>query len=202
VIIKDISNGSNCAVVPKVAGNAASANGYVAAVNTALGLRAPAAFPTDSGINGATGAFSICSALAGNATAAGVDVLFAGVETNIKGNQLPQAPQFKFSAGAQYTIEMDNGMTIIPRADLAFTGESYGNIFNGNVNRIQGYSVINAQIQVNGKDDRWYARVYVQNLTDNSATTGLYVTDQSSGLFTNIFTLEPRRYGGAIGFKF
>jgi iron complex outermembrane recepter protein len=202
VIIKDITNGSNCALVPKVAGNAAGANGYVGSVNAALGLRAPTAFPTDSGINGATGAFSICSALAGNAAAAGMDVLFAGVEVNIKGNQLPQAPEFKFSAGAQYTIEMDSGMTIVPRVDLAMTGESFGNIFNGYVNRISSYSVINAQVQINGKDDRWYARAYVQNLTDNSATTGLYVTDQSSGLFTNIFTLEPRRYGGAIGFRF
>ena len=202
VIIKDITNGSNCALVPRVAGNAAGANGYVTAVNAALGLRAPTSFGADSGINGATGAFSICSALAGNAAAAGMDVLFAGVEVNIKGNQLPQAPTFKFSAGAQYTVEMNNGMSVVPRVDLAVTGTSFGNIFNGSINRIQSYSVINAQVQINGKDDKWYARAYVQNLTNNSATTGLYVTDQSSGLFTNIFTLEPRRYGGVIGVRF
>jgi outer membrane receptor protein involved in Fe transport len=202
VIIKDITNGSNCALVPQSAGNAAGANGYVAAVNASLGLRAPTAFPSDSGINGATGAFSICNVLAGNAAAAGMDVLFAGVEVNIKGNQLPQAPSFKFSAGAQYTVEMDNGLSIVPRVDLAVTGTSFGNIFNGYVNRIPSYSVINAQVQINGKDDKWYARAYVQNLTNNSATTGLYVTDQSSGLFTNIFTLEPRRYGGVIGVRF
>jgi len=62
--------------------------------------------------------------------------------------------------------------------------------------------VINAQVQINGRDDKWYARACVQNLTDNSATTGLSVTDQSSGLFTNIFTLEPRRYGGVVGVRF
>jgi outer membrane receptor protein involved in Fe transport len=202
VIIKDITNGSNCAVVPKVAGSAFLSNGYVTAVNAALGLKAPTSFGADSGINGATGAFGICSALSGGAAAAGVDVLAAGVEVNLKGNKLPQAPEFKFSAGAQYTFEFGNGMTVVPRADLAFTGDSYGNIFNGFVNRVPSYSVVNAQIQVNGKDDKWYLRAYVQNLTDNSATTGLYVTDQSSGLFTNIFTLEPRRYGAAVGFRF
>ncbi len=205
VIIKDITNGSNCAVVPRVAGNAAGANGYVAAVNAALGLQAPTAFPSDSGLT-STGAFGICSVLSGtngaSAAAAGLDVLFAGVEVNIKGNQLPQAPNFKFSAGAQYTFEFANGMSVVPRADLAVTGTQSGNIFNGVVNRIPSYSIINAQVQINGKDDRWYARAYVQNLTNNNATTGLYVTDQSSGLFTNIFTLEPRRYGGAIGFRF
>ena len=216
VIIKDISNGANCAVVPTTAGNSAGSNAFVAGANAAInagaipglragaGLQAPTAFPAGSGINGATGAFSFCgvlSALAAN-PAAGVQVLAAGVEVNIKGNELPQAPNFKFSAGAQYTIDFANGMTAVPRVDLAVTGTSTGNIFGGFVNRIPSYSVINAQVQINGKDDRWYARAYVQNLTDNSATTGLYVTDQSSGLFTNIFTLEPRRYGAAIGFKF
>lgn len=202
VIIKDITNGSNCAVVPTTPGNAAGANGYVAAVNSALGLRAPTAFPSDSGLNGATGAFGICGALAGNAAAAGVQVLNAGVEVNLKGNQLPQAPEFKFSTGVQYTIDLPSGISIVPRWDLAFTGESYGNIFNGNVNRVPAYEVMNAQVQVNGPDSKWYVRAFVQNLTNNAATTGLYVTDQSSGLFTNIFTLEPRRYGLAAGFNF
>ena len=93
-------------------------------------------------------------------------------------------------------------MSVVPRVDLAVTGTSFGNIFNGSINRISSYSVVNAQVQINGKDNKWYARAYVQNLTNNSATTGLYVTDQSSGLFTNIFTLEPRRYGGVIGVRF
>lgn len=202
VIIKDITNGSNCTVVPTTPGNAAGANGYVAAVNSALGLRAPTAFPSDSGLNGATGAFGICSALAGNAAAAGVQVLNAGVETNLRGNKLPQAPEFKFSTGVQYTFDLASGISIVPRWDLAFTGESYGNIFNGNINRIPAYEVMNAQIQVNGPDSKWYVRAFIQNITNNNATTGLYVTDQSSGLFTNIFTLEPRRYGLAAGFNF
>jgi outer membrane receptor protein involved in Fe transport len=202
VIVKDITDGSNCAVVPNVAGNAAATNGYVGAVNSALGLRAPTAFPTDSGLNGATGAFGICSALAANAAAAGVQVLNAGVEVNLKGNQLPQAPEFKFSTGVQYTFDLASGISIVPRWDLAFTGESYGNIFNGNVNRVPAYEVMNAQVQVNGVDNRWYVRAFIQNITNNNATTGLYVTDQSSGLFTNIFTLEPRRYGLAAGFNF
>jgi hypothetical protein len=61
---------------------------------------------------------------------------------------------------------------------------------------------MNAQVQVNGVDNKWYVRAFIQNITNNNATTGLYVTDQSSGLFTNIFTLEPRRYGLAAGFNF
>ncbi|MDB5680226.1 MAG: TonB-dependent receptor, partial [Sphingomonas bacterium] len=197
VIIKDLQFGNNCAVVSK-AGVAAQSNGFVTAVNAGLGLRAPTAIPgTDT-----TGAFSLCSVLTANATAAsGVSVLPEGVTTNIKGNDLPQSPHYKFSAGVQYTAEFGD-WSIVPRVDLTYTGGYYGSIFNKNINRIQGYEVINAQIQLNGPKDRFYLRAFVQNLTANDAITGLYVTDQSSGLFTNAFTLEPRRYGVAAGFKF
>ena len=121
---------------------------------------------------------------------------------SIKGNKLPQAPNVKFSAGVQHTINFDSGMSLVPRMDLTYTGDSYGNIFNGRVNKVKGYAQANAQIQLNGRDDRWYVRGFVQNIFDSNATTGLYLTDQSSGLFTNIFTLEPRRYGIGAGVKF
>ena len=61
---------------------------------------------------------------------------------------------------------------------------------------------MNASLQLNAPDDRFFVRGFVQNLTKNNAITGQYVTDASSGLFTNAFTLEPRRYGIAAGFKF
>ena len=205
VIIKDITNGANCVAVSK-SGSAAGVNGFVTAINQGVGLQAPTSFGPNSGLN-ANGAFSICSALTAQAAGAvgaafgGVTVL-NGVPVNVKGNKLPQAPNYKFSAGAQYTVEMDNGMTVVPRADLTYTGDSYGNIFNGRVNKIEGYTQANAQIQLNGQDDKWFMRAYVQNIFDSSPITGLYLTDQASGNYTNIFTLEPRRYGVAAGFKF
>jgi iron complex outermembrane recepter protein len=216
VIIKDITNGSNCAVVPTTAGNAVGTNTLVGAINGGLGLRAPASFGADSGLT-ANGAFGICSVIQGaiSAPSAGLRALFAtptgalpftvenaGVPVNIKGNKLPQAPNYKFSVGAQYTAFLSNDMTIVPRMDLTYTGDSFGNIFNGRINKVKGYAQANAQIQLNGVDDRWFVRGFVQNIFNSNSTTGLYVTDQSSGLFTNIFTLDPRRYGIAAGFKF
>ena len=202
VIVKDITNGANCTVIPTGAGGAALSNGYVAAVNSALGLKAPTAFPSDSGINGATGAFGICSVLSATAAANGVSVVSPGIANNIKGNELPQAPQFKISGGVQWTQDLSSGMTIVPRWDFAMTGDSYGSIFNSARTRVPSYFVMNAQVQLNGVDDRWFVRAYIQNIGNNSAITGLYSTDQSSGNFTNIFTLEPRRYGLTAGFRF
>jgi iron complex outermembrane recepter protein len=217
VIIKDITNGSNCAVVPTVAGNAVGTNTLVGAINGGLGLLAPTGFGANSGLT-ANGAFGICSVIAGTIAAppVGLSALLnggapgalpftvenAGVAVNIRGNKLPQAPTFKFSTGFQYTGEFSNGMTLVPRVDLTYTGESSGSIFNGRVNKVEGYAQANASLQLNGNEDRWFGRLFIQNIFNNNATTGLYVTDQSSGLFTNIFTLEPRRYGISAGFKF
>lgn len=202
VIIKDITNGAHCAVT------GAGARGFVGAVNTNLGLRAPAAFPADANI-ASTGAFSICNVLtaqAANPALTGlfgaVQVLSPGVQKNLRGNKLPQAPELKASIGVQYTAEFANGMTLVPRFDLTFTGEQYGNVFNGNVNRIEPFVQSNAQIQLNANNNRWFVRGFIQNIFDSDSVTGLYVTDASSGLFTNIFTLDPRRYGIAVGVNF
>ncbi|MCZ8018034.1 TonB-dependent receptor [Novosphingobium sp.] len=215
VIIKDITNGANCAVASNT-GSASGVNGFVNQVNTLINagavtgnaganLQPTTAFPSGSGIN-STGAFSICAALAGLAPTVGagfggVTVYSSGIPVNIKGNKLPGAPDYKFSAGVQYDFPVGD-MTLTPRADFIYTGKSYGNIFNGSINRIDSYTQVNAQLQLDGPDKKWFARVWVQNLFDKDAITGLYVTDQSSGNYTNIFTLEPRRFGLTAGIKF
>jgi len=217
VIIKDITAAFNCAVRGNV-GGPATAEAFVTAANNIIngsrgltaanGLRGPQPFPTDSGLGARSGAFSICStleALSANPAlnpGGAVTVFSAGIPVSINGNKLPQAPNYKFSAGIQHVVEMNNDWTLIPRVDLIYTGESFGNVFNGNVNRIKGYEQVNAQIQLNGPEDKWFVRGFIQNLFDVNPVTGLYLTDQSSGLFTNIFTLEPRRYGIAAGVKF
>jgi outer membrane receptor protein involved in Fe transport len=212
VIIKDVTNASNCALVPNTAGNALGANTLVTAFNGALGLAGPVPVP---GTN-TTGAYSVCDALAATIAnpSAPLRGLFAtptgplpfsvtqGVALDLSGNELPQAPNWKFAAGIQYTFRLGNGMTVVPRADFTYTGDFWARSFNKPIDRIDGYEVVNAQIQVNGRDERWFARAFVQNLTSNDAITGQYVTDQSSGLFTNVFTLEPRRFGIAAGIKF
>ncbi|MBJ7440271.1 MAG: TonB-dependent receptor [Sphingopyxis sp.] len=220
VIIKDITNAANCAVA-STSGSVAGVNGYVNQINALInggafaangvrggaGLQNTTTFPADGGI-ASTGAFSICGILQAAAATVGpafggVQVFSAGIPVNIKGNQLPQAPNYKFSTGVQYTARLgDGGMSLVPRFDLAYTGDSSGSIFNGNVNKIKGYAQVNAQMQLNGTDDKWYVRAFIQNIFDANSVTGLYITDQSSGNYTNIFTLEPRRYGIAAGVKF
>jgi len=226
VIIKDITNGANCAVASN-SGSVAGVNAYVNQVNTWIntinavgnplttantgglqpgaGLQPTTAFPSGSGVN-STGAFSVCAILNNLAGPAGgsfggITVYSSGIPVNIKGNKLPGAPDYKFSAGVQYALPLGN-LTLTPRADYVYTGKSVGNIFGGAINEVPSFSQVNAQLQLDGPDKKWFARVWVQNLTNNDSITGLYVGDQSSGNYTNVFTLEPRRYGLTAGMKF
>ncbi|WP_328804906.1 TonB-dependent receptor [Parasphingopyxis marina] len=217
VIIKDLSNGANCAVIPQAVGNAAGANAFVNAINAnALGLQPTVPVP---GTN-TTGAYSICSILQAGAAGqiAAVNPALAalqplldsfgafsiadGVPVDLSGNELPLAPDYKITVGGQYTADFDNGMSLVLRADYSLTGQQYARSFNRAVDRIETFGIANAQVQLNGADDRWFVRAFIQNIFDNDAITGHYLTDPSSGLFTNVFTLEPRRYGLAAGFRF
>ncbi|WP_422266398.1 TonB-dependent receptor domain-containing protein, partial [Sphingorhabdus sp.] len=159
VIIKDITNGANCAV-SSTSGSVAGVNAFVNQVNTLInninapgnplttastgglqpgaGLRPTTSFGAGSGL-ASNGAFSVC-AIAGNlagplgASFGGIEYHSAGITQNIKGNQLPGAPNFKFSAGMQYDFALGD-MTLTPRMDVIMTGETYGNIFNGSINQ-------------------------------------------------------------------
>src|SRR3546814_1851213 len=66
--------------------------------------------------------------------------------------------------GVEYTAEVGNGMTLVPRVDISMTGKQYGNIFNGRINRIEPFVQANAVLQLNGADERWFVRGFVQNI--------------------------------------
>lgn len=204
VIIKDLGGGANC--VFQVKGNPGLANAFVAGFNSAIGTKAPVPVP---GTN-TTGAFSLCNALRDAAVGAGVPVtldtsgiLPAGVDVDLTGNELPNSPSFKIAIGGQYTLPLGSkGWNAVIRGDYSLTDEFYSRSFNRPIDLVPLYEIFNAQVQFNSPDNRWFIRGFVQNAFDSDAITGQYVTDPSSGLFTNIFTLEPRRYGIAVGASF
>jgi iron complex outermembrane recepter protein len=216
VIIKDLLSAANCVIAPTVAGSVpiantlALVNGFNAVAGGGL-IRPAVAVPGTQ----AFGAFSLCSALGdfirANTPAGtylfdqgqgGGFFLPGGVEVNLRGNELQNSPNWKFSVGAQYEAELSGGWKITPRVDLHVTGNSWGSTFNTVRDRIPSYKIANAQIMVSGPEDKFYARAFVANMFDTDAVTGKYITDPSSGLFTNIFTVEPRTYGVAVGFRF
>lgn len=121
-----------------------------------------------------------------------------GIPTNVSGNKLPNTPEYQISFGAQYTFRL-GGWTATPRADYYYQDTSFARIFNGANDQLDSYSQINASIKFENEDHGVYANVFVKNIEDEDVITDKYLTDASSGLFTNAFLLEPRTYGVSIG---
>jgi outer membrane receptor protein involved in Fe transport len=88
------------------------------------------------------------------------------------------------------------------RLDYYWQDEMYGRTFNRRSDKIDSWDVWNAQATLTSANQSWYARVYIKNIADDDHIVGQYITDPSSGLFTNVFAIEPRTYGIALGYNF
>jgi len=177
-VIKDITDGSNCVLATAALG-AAQAGGAVLPV-AAVG-----------------GPFGFCGAMAD----AGLPVQ-DGIAADLDGNSLQGTPEWSFKVGAQYTFHLGSALNLTARADYYWRDSFYARIFNRPVDKIDAWDVVNAQVELASSSNSWFVRGYVYNAMDDDNITGMYVTDASSGLFTNVFALDPRTYGLVLGFRF
>jgi iron complex outermembrane recepter protein len=127
--------------------------------------------------------------------------LSGGVLQSVKGDENPNTPPWTIGFGAQYTFNVGNDYTLVPRVDFYYQTQMWGRIFEDPADRINSYTVTNAQIQFNSPDN-WYVQAFIKNAFNATYVTGEYLTSSSSGLYTNEFLGDPRMYGVRVGFKF
>ncbi|MEQ9393613.1 TonB-dependent receptor [Haliea sp.] len=141
--------------------------------------------------------FTSCSALAD----AGLPIT-DGISQDLDGNQLQNSPEWTVSLGAEYTFALQDSSELSLRVDYYWQDEMYARLFNREIDRIDSWDIWNAQATYTSADNRWYARAYIKNIADDDHLVAMYVTDPSSGMYTNVFSIEPRTYGLAIGYNF
>ncbi len=218
ILIKDLTNGSNCVIVPTSAATAGHTPGETSAFHVAN-------FYLPNGGNAAIDApfgvplvnYGLCqpgTAIEGALQAAGFDYsmgtnaktgLATGVRdgngnaVNLQGNELPQVPNAQVGFGAQYTAHLGD-YSLVPRVDYYWQSAMESRVWNdANIDRIGSWDTMNAQIQLNAPDNKWYAKVFATNVFDKRNPTGQYLTDPTSGLFTNVFAEDPRVVGVSLG---
>ncbi|MFC3070571.1 TonB-dependent receptor [Phenylobacterium soli] len=125
-----------------------------------------------------------------------------GIPAKIGGNELPNSPHWTASVGAQYTWELPGGWTATPRADFYYQDKSFARIFNAVNDRLDSYTNTNLSFVVDNPQLGWNVQLFVKNLEDKTVVTDQYQTDDTSGLFTNIFLTEPRTYGISVTKQF
>jgi len=125
-----------------------------------------------------------------------------GKAADLSGNELPNSPHWTASVGAQYTWDFSGGWSATLRGDYYYQGEQYARVYNTEYDRLKSWE--NANITLKVEKPEWGFRIdaYVKNLMNDTPITDAYTTDDSSGLFTNLITLEPRTYGVALTKRF
>ncbi len=106
-----------------------------------------------------------------------------GGTTNLNGPQFgdyaPYTPEWKWSFGLQYEVDLGNSGTLTPRIDAAYQGRVFTNAANRSSNLIEGYTVANARLSWDNADDDLNISLAVTNLFDKYYL--LTVNDQSVG---------------------
>lgn len=147
----------------------------------------------------------ICTPAALNATLAGflgqatADALTPTVRegnpVDVSGNDLPLSPKVTFSIGAEYEFDITEDWNLSIRGDFYHRGEVFTRIYNLEADRVDAFQNANAAIQLTNDAKGFEVELYGKNLLEDDQITNQYLTDASSGLFTNTFLLEPRQFG-------
>ncbi len=192
ILVKDITTGANCVVLP----DAAHAGHSMAEV-PGSGFFAPPGGTTALVSYGVPQAnYGVCgpSLPAGYSYAPG-----GGITKDLSGNELPQTPENTISIGAQYNMTLDAGYGVVARLDYYWQSAMSASVFNDPADRIGSWDTMNLSLQLDGPGNWWYARFYATNVFDKANITNTYLSDPSTSLFTNVFLQDPRIVGLALG---
>ncbi len=112
------------------------------------------------------------------------------------GLELKNAPEFKGTLGAVYTVPLTAG-NLTFAADLAFEDDSWSLVANSPPHALtQVDTIINARVAFAPQDDRWQVALWGKNLTDEE-----YARAASAGSFTQ-YASPPLTFGVDARFRF
>ena len=89
----------------------------------------------------------------------------------------------------------DSNWDLTIRGDIYHQADSYSRIWNTGRDELDSWSNLNIAIQLNNAESGWGIEAFAKNITDEEVITGTYLTDDSSGLYSNVFLTEPALYG-------
>ena len=122
---------------------------------------------------------------------------FDGEAKDLDGRSLPGAPESTFNFGAEYTWEPGafGAWGLTGRIDYYNQSSSFSRVWNTQRDELSSWDNINASLALFNDENGVRVELFGKNIADENVITGAYLTDDSSGLFTNIFLTEPALYG-------
>jgi outer membrane receptor protein involved in Fe transport len=156
-----------------------------AALEALLGLSGQSVTVTNS--DGSTSTVSLLTATDGDAK-------------DLDGNSMPGAPESTINFGAEYTWEPGafGNWGLTARADYYRQSDSFSRVYNTGRDELSSWDNINVSLALFNDESGVRVEAFGKNISNEQVITGAYLTDDSSGLFTNIFLTEPRTYGVSV----
>lgn len=119
----------------------------------------------------------------------------AGLHADLSGNELPNAPRWTVSIGAQYTWDVFTDWSMTLRGDAYWQGQSWARVYNSDpYDRLKSWYNVNLSLLIESPGDM-SIELYVKNVFDHTPITGAFLNSDDTGLTTNVFTLDPRIIG-------
>jgi iron complex outermembrane recepter protein len=123
-------------------------------------------------------------------------------QQNLEGLQLPRAPKFKMSVGAQYTFALADGGKLVLRGDYARQSRIFFSAFEVEELSQKGYGWLKARVAYLRPGGRWQFSAFVDNATDEKViSNATYIADIVDSTITGNMA-PPRTYGAQVKYQF
>jgi iron complex outermembrane receptor protein len=119
----------------------------------------------------------------------------------VKGNKLPNTPDYTLSYGAQYTFNTGIGDVTL-RGEGQTKGHTYFSIDNNPLVAQDDYTILNASLAWKDVDDRFSVTAFIKNITNKLAVNGAFDQSPVLGSIIKGSWEPPRTYGVRMGVKF
>lgn len=125
-----------------------------------------------------------------------------GFKADISGNELPNSPRWTFSVGAEYTLPLSTQWAMTMRGDYYRQSDSWARVYEEVGDRLRGWDNLNLSLTFTDDVRNLALQIYVKNVMDKTPITDAFINSDSTGLSTNIFTLDPRLIGVSLRMGF
>lgn len=120
--------------------------------------------------------------------------------TPVAGNTTSQAPKWKWNVGAEYTIPMANGASLVASGDVSFQSKVYFDEFNRAPFVEYRYALVDGNLTYNFAGDKLSLSVWGKNLTGQKR-----FADVSFSAFGQVISkqwIPPRTVGATLHYDF
>jgi outer membrane receptor protein involved in Fe transport len=126
----------------------------------------------------------------------------AGFYKELGGKELPNAPHWTVSLGAQYSWAFAGDWKATVRADGYWQSQSWARVYNDDpYDKLHGWYNANLSLWVESEDGL-KVELYAKNILDKTPITDAFLNSDDTALTTNVFVLDPRLIGLSIRKEF